>query len=224
MRRFLDEMASGCPVRAILTDDPMRAKMLVAHHLDNAQLVSEQRGMLGYFGTYEKIPLSVFSVGYGEASTLAYLKELAQNGVEQIAYIGECISGGQGPQLRDVVLAVSAKSTLKSYQSDGKLLRKARLSASRLKIPVYCLPVSTRDTFWTEGQEVEQAKRNVAENEIIDFSSHALYRYALEQGLAAISILTVAEDLAKNQRIEDAERQSRFHNAARIAFDMFVAQ
>lgn len=217
MGRFLDTDRTRFPANAILTDDPMRVKMLVAHHLENAELIGSRRGMTAYAGTYGNAPVAVYSVGFGEASTLAYLQELAENGVEKIVYVGECLSRADTPQLMDAVLAVSSGGAWGKFEAGDDLLRRASSACARLSIPVYRLPVFTNDLFWIEGEQ------NVPSTwEVIDYATNAVFWYADRAGISALSILTVSEHLISRQRVGDAARQSRFHNAARLAFEIWT--
>lgn len=215
-RRFLEDGCETVPAYAILTDDPMRAKMLVAHHLENAALVSEQRGMVGYLGTYGGVPVGVFSVGYGQASVLAYLSELVPCGARRVLYLGECVSASESLALRDVVLAVSAGGARGTVSADAALLHQAALAASRLDIATHCLPVVT-DDLTAPGAWAPSGQT-------IDFATHALFWYAHQEDISALSILTVSEHLMFQQSIEPAERQSRFHAAARLAFETVAGE
>ena len=47
------------PMRAIITDDPLRIKMLAAHHLDNAVIKHEQGDELVYTGNYRQPKLKM---------------------------------------------------------------------------------------------------------------------------------------------------------------------
>lgn len=212
--RFLDEAANPYPARVILTDDPMRVKMLAAHHLDHAEPVNDSRGMIGYTGVYSKVPIAVFSVGFGEASTLLYLDEIVRGDAKLIVYIGECVSQNPAYGLRDIVLAKSCGGKQGAADADETLLRTACSAAGRLDIPVKALPVHTDDTFWLPKKDT-----GLPDADIVDFATNAVYRYARQKELSALSILTVSENSALNARMEAAERQSRFHGASRLAFE-----
>lgn len=214
---FLDDAPAPYPARAIITDDPMRVKMLVAHHLDHARLVSEQRGMLSYIGEYNGTPVGVFSVGYGEASTLAFLREIVQNGAESFIYIGECVSFTTALGLHNIVLACSANGARGDFPADGALSRKAAKAAARLGITVSSLPVFTDDAYWIEEEVPAPFDINV-----VDFATNTFYRYARQHNIPALSILTVSALAPTGERIGEAERQSRFYGAALLAFESAV--
>lgn len=218
MGRFLDSESENLPANVILTDDPFRAKMLVAHHLDNAKQINDQRGMVGYSGHYREVQVSVFSVGFGEASILSYLQEIIQNGARKIFYIGECVSLRISLNAREVVVPISSCGSRGAFTADEILLRQVSSAANRMNIPVRFLSVLTDDLFWMRSKENKEVKE-----EVIDFAANTIDWFAKEKGVSAVSILTVSENLPLNEKIGDAERQSRFHNAAQLVFESVIS-
>src|SRR5207245_6612417 len=75
---------------------------------ENARQVNEERGMLGYTGTYRGHPVSVQASGMGCPSAGIVIEELAMLGVERIVRVGTC--GGLQPDLQigDLIIALSA--------------------------------------------------------------------------------------------------------------------
>jgi len=204
-------LASG----AVLTDDPMRVKMLAAHYLDGAGLVSENRGMLGYRGRFSRAELGVFSVGFGESALLAYLSELSSCGVKRVVYLGECVSLAADADTGTIVLAETGGRPFEAADAaDPALLGGAVNAAKQLKIGARVLPVLTDDRYFLGGSG---AARGGAD--IVDFATRALYRYSLDNGIAAVSILTVTENVPRGKRENGAFRQSQFHGASRLAFE-----
>ena len=51
--------------KILLPGDPLRAKYIAEHFLENATLYNEVRGMLGFTGTYKGVPVSVQGTGMG---------------------------------------------------------------------------------------------------------------------------------------------------------------
>ena len=98
--------------RAVLVPgDPRRATYIAETFFDpGARLVNEERGALGYTGTYKGKPISVQSVGMGCASAAIYYSELIQLGATRLVRVGT--AGGLAPGLRmaDTIVAMSATS------------------------------------------------------------------------------------------------------------------
>jgi purine-nucleoside phosphorylase len=55
--------------------------------------------------------------------------------------------------------------------------------------------------------------------DVADFASGAVARFAFDQGVAALSVLTVSQNTSTGEKIEEHERQSRMDAAARIIFE-----
>ena len=70
--------------------------------------MTEERGMLGYTGTYKGEPVSVQATGMGCPSASIVAEELIQLGVKNLLRVGTC--GGYSRELRlgDLIVATSA--------------------------------------------------------------------------------------------------------------------
>jgi 5'-methylthioadenosine phosphorylase/purine-nucleoside phosphorylase len=93
----------------LVPGDPRRARHIAENFFDpGARCVNEERGMLGFTGTFEGKPISVQSVGMGVASAAIYYTELIQLGAKRIIRVGT--AGGLKPGLRmgDTLVAISA--------------------------------------------------------------------------------------------------------------------
>jgi len=105
----------------ILTDDPMRAKILVAHHLEYAEPVYENGDVFIYNGSYNGSGISLISAG--STPPPSCVKELKSLGVSGLLYIGDC-SSIRHP-LRTVIL-----------NGDSALLDRAKKEASQIDVPI----------------------------------------------------------------------------------------
>ena len=73
----------------LMPGDPLRAKFIAENFLTDARLVNNVRGINGYTGTYQGVPVSVMASGMGIPSIGIYSYELyTQYGVENIMRIG----------------------------------------------------------------------------------------------------------------------------------------
>ena len=69
----------------LMPGDPLRARFIAETFLQDARLVTDVRGMLGYTGTYEGRTVSVMGSGMGMPSIGIYSYELYKfYGVENI--------------------------------------------------------------------------------------------------------------------------------------------
>ena len=101
----------------LLPGDPLRARRVAEEFLDDARQVNGERGLLGFTGTHEGVPVSVQATGMGAPSAAIVIEELIQLGADRLIRIGTC--GGLQPQLAlgDLVIALSA------VPADGTALR-----------------------------------------------------------------------------------------------------
>ena len=60
----------------LMPGDPKRAQRIAALLMDDARLVTDVRGMLGFTGTVNGRPLSVMGSGMGQPSFTIYATEL----------------------------------------------------------------------------------------------------------------------------------------------------
>jgi 5'-methylthioadenosine phosphorylase/purine-nucleoside phosphorylase len=100
--------ASDYAPAVLVPGDPRRAKYIAETFFDDAKLVNEERGALGYTGTFKGKPISVQASGMGCPSAAIYYTELVQLGARRIIRVGT--AGGLAPGLRmaDTIIALSA--------------------------------------------------------------------------------------------------------------------
>ena len=101
--------ASDYAPAVLCPGDPRRAKYIAETFFDpGARLVNEERGELGFTGTFKGKPISVQASGMGCPSAAIYYTELIQLGAQRIIRVGT--AGGLAPGLRmaDTVVAMSA--------------------------------------------------------------------------------------------------------------------
>src|SRR5438270_7638386 len=92
----------------LLPGDPLRAKYIAETYLDGAVQRNEERGMLGYTGTFEGRPLSVQASGMGCPSAAIVYEELVQLGAATIVRVGTCGALQPYMEMADVVVAMAA--------------------------------------------------------------------------------------------------------------------
>ena len=92
----------------LLPGDPLRARYIAETFFEDAKLVTEERGMLGYTGTYGGKEVSVQATGMGCPSAAIMTEELIQLGAKNLLRVGTC--GGYSGELRlgDLIVATSA--------------------------------------------------------------------------------------------------------------------
>ena len=107
-----NEANPGQIAKAVLMPgDPLRAKYVAEHYLENPVCFNSVRNMLGYTGDYKGKQISVMGHGMGVPSIGLYTYELYQfYGVESIIRIGSAGGIGEDVRVRDVVIAMGAST------------------------------------------------------------------------------------------------------------------
>jgi len=186
------------PKRVIMTDDPLRAKMLSAHHLEYSSHIYERDDVLIYTGSYRDIPIAVVSSGFGSSDVLSCMDLIKELDAEEVVFIGECISATSQFALRTVVLADGG---------DCGLLIRARETAGKQGVSAIVQAMSPPDCALPE------------EGCVTDGITGALYARAHAIGLKALSVLTVTEVEPTGEKMEEHERRSRLYPAANLVFE-----
>jgi purine-nucleoside phosphorylase len=175
--------------------------MLVAHHLEYAKQDSKQGDVSISIGSYKDIPLAVVFKGNENSEFLACIRKLIARGVKEIIYMDACISHTGRYPLRSVILASGGSANL---------LKHANFASKQFNLPVQ------KATVLKTGSKLP------VEGCITDDITEELYLIAQETNINALSILTVSENTETGEKVETHEFHSRFHTAARLAFETIV--
>ena len=217
----------------LMPGDPLRAKFIAETFLENAQLVTDVRGMLGYTGTYQGHPISVMGSGMGMPSIGIYSYELySQYGVENIIRIGSAGSYSEKAKLFDVVLAVGAVSesnyaVTQSGDTDTVQLPSARLnaalkaSADAQGIRLLEGNIHSSDVFYREDDGQRPAYWERLRDEqgclCVEMESFALFHNAKVLGKRAACLLTISDSFVSPEITTPEQRQTSFTEMMKVA-------
>lgn len=219
----------------LMPGDPLRAKFIAEHFLDNPVLVNNVRGVQGYTGTWKGKPVTVMASGMGMPSIGIYSYELFKfYDVENIIRVGS--AGGYKEELNlfDVVVADSAYSE-SSYakvvcadpsdvmKPSPVLSEKLVKAAEALQIPVVRGCVHSSDVFY----HVDEAyKKGIAEHDCVavEMESFALFTNAKILNKHAACILTISDSLVKPEETTPEQREKSFTDMMKIALDAAIAE
>jgi purine-nucleoside phosphorylase len=234
MSTHIDAKPGEVAPRVLLPGDPLRAKWIAETYLDDAKCYSNVRGMLGFTGTYQGVPVSVQGSGMGMPSASIYYHELlADYGATTLIRVGSCGALTEDLQLRDVV-AASASSTdsaMNRVRFDGlvdyapvasfELLRAAVDVAATLAVPMQVGPVFAADAFYTDRPDLFD--RLAAYGVLaVEMESAALYTLAARFRARALTLLTVSDHIKTGARTTAQEREQTFAQMVEIALDTVV--
>ncbi|MES2208730.1 MAG: purine-nucleoside phosphorylase [Chloroflexota bacterium] len=194
----------------LLPGDPNRATRIAARFdggLDASRLVTSHRGLLGYTGTVNGVPVSVQTTMMGTPTTTIVVEELLMLGVETFIRVGTC--GGYGRlRIGDVVVALAAASssgigaTLGGHEAAAPTASidvvLALADASRAAgLTTHVGPIVTSDVFYDPHPEgaVRWGRRGylAAEMETAALFLLAMREQAKGRPVRAGTILTVSD-------------------------------
>ena len=219
----------------LMPGDPLRAKYIAEHYLQDYELVTSVRGILGFTGkTKEGKEISVMASGMGIPSIGIYSYELYSfYGVENIIRIGTCGGYQKECHVGDVILATSASSSSNyAYQFDLKggtlapcsdfgLLLKAYENANKLGISVHVGPIFSSDVFYDADPNYYKKYANL--NILgVEMESYGLFINAMRLKKKALCILTVSDTFVNKDEPEltKEERQSKLDRMFELALTL----
>ena len=216
----------------LMPGDPLRARFIAEHYLEDAVLVNSVRQMSGYTGTYKGKRVSVMASGMGMPSMGIYSYELF-NGydVENIIRIGSAGAYTDHLAVYDVVLADSAWSQSSfakvqngcqddvmypSKEFNAKILE----TAERLQIPVKPARVHSSDVFYAEDNmdDFRELYRK-HQCECVEMESFALFHNAKLLGKNAACLLTISDSFVTHEELSSLARQESFENMMKVALE-----
>lgn len=210
----------------LLPGDPLRAEWIARTLLDDAVLVNEVRGELGFTGTHRGRRVSVQSTGMGRPSIAIYVHELvAVYGVRNLIRIGTCGAlTGEAP-LRHCVVAESGIMEADFIaggtpeRPDADLLSIARKVAAGDEA-IHFGPMLCSDRFYHPDGLKRFEEPGRAGILAVDMETSGLYADASPLGARALSICTVVDSVVTGTQIDQSERQSVFAPMARLALEV----
>ena len=216
----------------LMPGDPLRAKFIAETFLEDARLVNNVRGIHGYTGTYQGVPVSVMASGMGMPSIGIYSQELySQYGVENIMRIGSAGAISKKLKLRDVVAASGACTNSNfAHQyglpgtfapiADFKLLETAVQVARTMGVEMPVGNLLSSDTFYDASESTMQwAKMGVL---AVEMEAAALYMTAAYLGKRALAICSISDSIVTGEELSAQDRQTAFTTMMEIALKTAV--
>lgn len=213
----------------LMPGDPLRARFIAETFLEDARLVNNVRGVQGWTGTYQGVPVSTMASGMGIPSMGIYSHELFHvYGVENIIRVGTTGALSAHLKLRDLVIAQGACTDSNFAHhlglpgtfapiADFTLLETAVAAARGRGIEPPVGNILSSDVFYfKKGGGLEWADLGVL---AIDMETAGLYATAAEAGKRALTICTVTDNLVTGEALPPAERQSSLNEMMEVALE-----
>jgi DeoD family purine-nucleoside phosphorylase len=201
----------------LLPGDPLRAKYIAETFMDDVVQRNSERGMLGYTGTFNGVPVSVQASGMGCPSAAIVIEELVQLGVKTILRVGTCGGLQPGMSMGDIVVASSATaadSTAAHYVAnephaptpDFGLVHDAVHHAKKLGTKVRVGPIVSSDVFYQPdaGQAQRWSDRGIL---AVEMEAAVLFTLGALRKIRTACLLVVSDTVVYGEflRITDDE-------------------
>ncbi|MCI1955287.1 MAG: purine-nucleoside phosphorylase [Oscillospiraceae bacterium] len=215
----------------LMPGDPLRAKYIAEHYLQDPVCFNRVRNMLGYTGTYGGKKVSVMGGGMGMPSVGIYTYELYHfYGVEQIIRIGSAGGIADGIHVRDLIAALGActdSNYAAQYRLPGTfaptadygLLSRAVRAAEENGIHPAVGNILSSDVFYGDNPDAlsQWKKMGVL---AVEMEAAAFYMNAARCGKKALCLLTVSDCPFTGESLSAEERETGFTRMMEIALKL----
>src|SRR5881628_3020100 len=218
----------------LLPGDPLRAKYIADTYLENVKQVNEERGLLGFTGTWNGKPVSVQGTGMGCPGAAIVFEELIQLGCKRLLRVGTC--GGLQPhhQLGDMIVALTAvpqDRTVETYvrephgpTADWELVHGAVHAAKEIGQAIHVGPIVSSDVFYNpDGEQYQRwSDRGIL---AVEMEAAILFTLGALRKVHAGCLLIVSDIVVEGQftRITDDELRGAVDRMTRIALATVTA-
>jgi DeoD family purine-nucleoside phosphorylase len=214
----------------LLPGDPRRANYIAENFFEDARLVTEERGMLGYTGTYKGKPVSVQATGMGCPSAAIVTEELIQLGARNLLRIGTC--GGYSRELRlgDLVIATAATPNDGTVSSITRgmpyapaahfdVIHAAHHAAESAGRRASVGPIVSSDLFYDPEEEPARLWGGLGVL-AVEMEAAAVFTLSAMHGVRAGCLLTVSDTIGEEiVRISDEELKNAVDNMVALALE-----
>ncbi len=215
----------------LLPGDPRRAKYVAENFFEGAKLVTEERGMLGYTGTYKGDPISIQATGMGCPSAAIVTEELIQLGAKSLLRIGTCGGYHREMKLGDLVIAttaIPADGTVSSITRGLPYAPAAHFDVLHAAYHVaqkgtgrqtFMGPIVTSDLFYDPEEEPAVLWGNLGVL-AVEMEAAAIFTIATMHNVKAGCLLTVSNTIGEEDaRVSDEGLQNAVDDMVALALD-----
>jgi purine-nucleoside phosphorylase len=217
--------------------DPRRARYIAETYFDEGfRLVNEERGMLGFTGTFEGKPISVQTTGMGTPSSGIVFEELVTLGARRLIRVGTCGGLLESINMGDTIVAISATA------DDQTPLRLAQMPsfaptatfelaevAARLSresgATVHVGPVVTSGLFY-DPDTTSFARWKRVGHLGVEMEAAMMFTVAAIHQIESLAMMTVSDLLfesGETQRISDTDLKAGIDKMMQLACQVCVS-
>ena len=221
----------------LVPGDPKRSKYIAEHIFDpGARLVNDERGELGFTGTFRGKPISVQSVGMGGASVAIYYTELKQLGAQRIVRVGTAGGLANGLRMGDTIVAVSATcddpminiltgGEAHAPTADWRLVELAARTAREQGATVHVGPIVTSAIFYDTREGIMKRWKDRG-HLAVEMEAGILYTLGAILGFEAVCLCTISDmigEAGETERISDEELRLGVDRMMAVACEVATA-
>jgi purine-nucleoside phosphorylase len=220
----------------LMPGDPLRAKYIAEHFLEDAKLVNKVRNMFGYTGTYKGKRVTVFASGMGIPSIGIYSYELYNfYNVEKIIRIGTCGTYDKDIKVLDVILSTGAYckshfdelfdgADIDFIQSSETLNRKIMNTAKMNRVDLKVGKTITSDVFDLYCDSKERFRDNFPDMKFlgIEMEAFGLFYIAKKLNKEASCLMTVVDSLYDHRSLTSEEREKSLDDMITLALESII--
>ena len=211
--------------------DPRRAAYIAETFFDPGyRTVNEERGMLGFTGTFEGQPISVQTTGMGCPSAGIVFEELHMLGAQRLVRVGTCGGLKDGMQMGDTVIGIAATAEdltpLRYAQIDSyaptatfELAERAAQLSREQGATVHVGTILTSGVFY-DPDPGTFARWKRTGHIGVEMEAAMMYTVAAIKGMEALAMMTVSdllEESGDTTRISDEELKRGVDDMMRLA-------
>jgi 5'-methylthioadenosine phosphorylase/purine-nucleoside phosphorylase len=217
--------------------DPRRAAYIAETFFEPGyRCVNEERGLLGFTGTFEGEPISVQTTGMGCPSSGIVFEELVMLGAQRLIRVGTCGALQDGVRMGDTVIGVSAtaddRSPLRVAQMESYAPAAtfelaevaARLSREQGTV-LHIGPIVSSGVFYDPDPTTFARWKRVG-HVGVEMEAAMMYTIAAIHRIQALAIMTVSDlldETGQTERISDDELQRGVDAMMRIGCRVAVS-
>ncbi len=200
----------------LLVGDPARAEFIANHYLQESEIITTHRGLLGFNGLYRQQPVSVQTTGIGSASAAIVMEELIQAGVTSFYRLGSCCllnstSSQFDEQRIPILLPIQASSTARIHENYHHWLQawlqpnyhltasKLHLAASRKKLKLKATIIASVEAYYSHRLNAEIPRLLNKGVYAIDMETSTIFDIAAHYQKTAVALLNPYDVLEYNQ-------------------------
>jgi DeoD family purine-nucleoside phosphorylase len=218
----------------LLPGDPRRANYIAETFFEDAKLVTEERGMLGYTGTYKGALVSVQATGMGCPSAAIVTEELIQLGARNLLRIGTCGGYNRDLRLGDLVIATAATPNDGTVSSITRglpyapaahfdIVHAAHHAAESAGRRTFVGPIVSSDLFYDPQEEPARLWGELGVL-AVEMEAAVIFTLSAMRGVRAGCLLTVSDTIGEEiVRISDEALRNAVDNMLALALDTLNA-